>query len=61
MNCNLNRREALKWAAGASAAVLAAPMTNRGRYCLFAYSSNTYSSRAVELMKRATVIDMLRE
>jgi len=49
----------LQRAAGASAAVLAAPMINRGRYVLFAYSGSTYSSRAVELMERATVIDML--
>jgi len=43
----------------ASAAVLAAPLINRGRYRLFAFSPTTYSARAVELMKRATVIDML--
>src|SRR5918994_2641965 len=53
------RRELLKWATFASTGMLAAPMINRGRYRLFAYSPSTYSSRAIELMKRATVIDML--
>jgi len=55
----MTRREVIKRAAVAGAAMLAAPMTNRGRYRLFAYSPNTYTARAVELMKRATVIDML--
>ena len=55
----ISRREILKQAAAASAAVFAAPMINRGRYRLFAYSPANYSARAVELMKRATVIDML--
>jgi len=55
----MTRREALTRAVTASAAVLAAPMINLGRYSLFAYSSSTYSSRAVELMRRATIIDML--
>jgi len=53
------RRELLKWAAFASAGMLAAPMINRGRYSLFAHSPTTYSARAVALMKRSTVIDML--
>ncbi|MGI9067898.1 MAG: dipeptidase [Pyrinomonadaceae bacterium] len=55
----MSRRELLKRAAGASAAALAAPMINRGRFRFFAYSATTYSARAMELMKRATVIDML--
>lgn len=55
----LTRRELLKRTAFAGAGTIAAPMINRGRFSLFAYSSNTYSARAVELMKRATVIDML--
>lgn len=53
------RRAMLKAVAGAGASVLAAPMINRGRYRLFACSPTTYSARAIELMKRATVIDML--
>jgi membrane dipeptidase len=55
----LTRRELLKRAAVASVGTLAAPMINRGRFHLFASSPVAYSSRAIELMKRATVIDML--
>jgi membrane dipeptidase len=49
----------LKSAAGAAFAALAAPMINRGHYRLFACSSKEYSLRAIELMTRSTVIDML--
>jgi len=38
---------------------MCAPMINRGRFRLFARSTVEYSSRAIELMGRATVIDML--
>ena len=55
----MTRREMLKRAAGASAAMLAAPAINRGRYRLFAGSPITYSARAIELIKRVIVIDML--
>ncbi|HEY7543855.1 MAG TPA: membrane dipeptidase [Blastocatellia bacterium] len=41
------------------AALVAAPMINRGRFQLFANSTAEYSTRAIDLMKRATVIDML--
>jgi len=36
-----------------------APMLNRGRYRLFSASQDTYSSRAVDLVGRSLVIDML--
>lgn len=39
--------------------LLAAPMINRSRYSVFADSTVEYSKRAVELMQRATVMDML--
>src|SRR5262245_55042406 len=55
----ITRRQLLKSAAGASFATLAAPMINRGRYRLFAASPKEYSARAVELVSRSTVIDML--
>ena len=55
----MTRRELLKRATVAGAAVLAAPMINRGRYRLFAHSPTTYSSRTIDLIKRATVVDML--
>jgi membrane dipeptidase len=55
----LTRREILKSAAGAALGSLAAPMINRGRYRLFASSPKEYSARAIGLMSRSTVIDML--
>ncbi len=48
----MNRRTLLK-------TVAAAPMLNLGRYRLFAQSPTRYSARAVELVQRSTVIDML--
>ena len=56
---HLTRRQMLKAASGAALATLATPMINRGRYQLFASSPKEYSARAIELMSRATVIDML--
>ena len=54
----ITRRDILK-AAGGAAVALAAPMINRGRYRVFAFSANEYSARAIDLIKRSTVIDML--
>jgi len=36
-----------------------APMVNRGRYRLFAQTQAQYSGRSIELVRRATVIDMM--
>jgi len=36
-----------------------APMINRGRYQVFAQSGHNYSTRTIESMQRATVVDML--
>jgi membrane dipeptidase len=55
----ITRRHLLKSAAGACFAALAAPMLNRGHYRLFAASPTEYSARAIELMTRSTVMDML--
>jgi len=55
----LTRREVIKTAGMASLATLAVPFVNRGRYRLFAASEQQYSARAVELVTRSTVIDML--
>ena len=55
----LTRRELLKTAGKAGVAALAVPFVNRGRYRLFAASQKEYSARAVELVTRSTVIDML--
>lgn len=52
----MNRRNFLKSAAGSAAA--GAVMVNRGRYLLFP-GGPEYSSRAVEIVQRSTVIDML--
>lgn len=53
------RREMLKRAGLTGAAMLVAPMINRGRFRLFANSTTEYSSKAVDLIGRSTVIDML--
>ena len=53
------RREMLKGAGLATASILAAPMINRSRFRLFARSLTEYSSKAIDLIGRATVIDML--
>lgn len=41
------------------AAAMAIPFINKGRFQLFAGSQTEYSARAIDLMKRATVLDML--
>ena len=55
----ITRREAVKRMATAGLGALAAPMINRGSYRIFAHSPAEYSSRAIELVNRSTVIDML--
>ena len=55
----ISRRELLKRSAMAGAAIAVAPMINRRRFRLFANVATEYSTRAIDLMKRATVIDML--
>ncbi|MGH9754554.1 MAG: dipeptidase [Blastocatellia bacterium] len=55
----MRRRQLLKSIAGAGLGAACAPMINRGRYRLFAGSNQEYSARAVELVGRSTVIDML--
>ncbi|MEK6303312.1 MAG: membrane dipeptidase [Acidobacteriota bacterium] len=54
----ITRRKMLKGAAAAGGA-LAAPMINRGRYLIFAGSVTEYSARAVDLVSRSIVLDML--
>ena len=55
----ISRREMLRRAGLTGAAVLAAPVINRNRFRLFANSTTEYSSKAIDLVGRATVIDML--
>src|SRR5689334_7148149 len=55
----ITRRKLIKSVAGAAAATIAAPFISKGRYLLFASAPVEYSSRAIELVGRTTVIDML--
>ena len=55
----MTRRQVLRTTALAGLGAALAPMINRGRFQLFAQSTATYSTRAVDLMRRAVVIDML--
>jgi membrane dipeptidase len=55
----LNRREFLRAGALAGAGLFAGPMINRGRFRLFADDGPVVSARAVELVGRSMVIDML--
>ena len=55
----ISRRTLLAQAAVAGAAVVAAPFVNRGRYRLFAFSEAEYSARAIGLVQRSTLVDML--
>src|SRR5688572_28668425 len=50
-----NRRDFLKDAA----ALVAAPLINRGWFAPFPGAQERYSTRCLDLMKRALVIDML--
>ncbi len=55
----LTRREMMKKLFAGSAAVIAAPMLNLGRFQLFANTATEYSTRAIDLVRQSTVIDML--
>lgn len=55
----MTRREVLRRSVLAGGAILAAPMINRGRARVFAHSRIEYSTRAVDLVRRSLVIDML--
>jgi membrane dipeptidase len=55
----ISRRRLLEGAAAACAATIAAPFINRGRFQLFARSAAEYSARAIALVQRSTVVDML--
>jgi len=57
--CRITRRQAIKSTTATAVGAFAAPFLSRGRYLLFAGSNAEYSTRAVELVGRTTVIDML--
>src|SRR4029453_15399619 len=56
---SVTRRDILKGAGVTAAGIITAPMFNRGRYRLLANHSTEYSSKAIDLIGRTTVIDML--
>jgi hypothetical protein len=55
----ITRRQSLKRLLGVAAATITAPTINRGWFQLFAESATKYSARAIELVHRATIVDML--
>jgi membrane dipeptidase len=57
----VSRRAALESLAAGALAIAGAPAILRGRYRLFAESSAEYSARAMRLVERAVVIDMLNQ
>ena len=54
-----SRRKLLKTALGAGLTSAVLPMINFGRYQVFAATPQKYSARAVKLVERSLVIDML--
>ncbi|HYO14865.1 MAG TPA: membrane dipeptidase [Thermoanaerobaculia bacterium] len=56
---HLTRRALLRGAAAASLGAAAGPFLNLGSFPLFAGSPTRYSARAVQLVERSLVIDML--
>lgn len=56
---SVSRRTLLKQAAAAGLASVAAPMINLGRFQLFGQGTPEYSARAIGLVQRSLVIDML--
>jgi membrane dipeptidase len=56
---DISRRDLIVSAAASGLAVFAAPMINRGRFRLFAQQTREYSAKAIALMERSLVIDML--
>jgi len=56
---SVSRRTMLKQAAAAGLASVAAPMINLGRFQLFGQGTPEYSARAIGLVQRSLVIDML--
>lgn len=55
----MDRRTFLRSALLAGGGALAGPMVNRGAFALFAQSDASYSTRVLDLVAGATVVDML--
>lgn len=60
-NTNVTRRDAIASIATGALAIAGAPAVLRGRFRLFAESSVEYSARAIRLVERTVVIDMLNQ
>jgi membrane dipeptidase len=57
----ISRRDAVASLAAGALALAGAPAVLRGRYRLFAQSPAEYSARAVKLVERTVVVDMLNQ
>ena len=57
----MNRRELLMATVAAATGIVAAPFINRGRFALFAQSTDTYSAHCIDLVHGSLVIDMLSQ
>jgi len=55
----ITRRQSLKRLLGVAAPTITAPTINRGWFQLFTDSATKYSARAIDLVQRSTVVDML--
>lgn len=55
----VSRRTMVRTTSGAALGTLLSPMINLGRYRLFAFSSQEYSVRCVDLVTESLVVDML--
>ena len=55
----MNRRKALRAGAAGVALSLGAPMINKGMFQVFAHVGDSYSNRAIDLVRENLVIDML--
>src|SRR5436190_3464715 len=55
----ITRRGSLKRLGALAAGAFVAPMINCGRFELFAQSTRKYSTRAIDLLQKSTVLDML--
>ena len=53
------RRKALKLIGGTGGLILGSPYINLSRFRLFNHSQKEYSARAIDLIEKATVVDML--
>ncbi len=58
-NTKITRRKVLSIAGGCAVGAIGAPYINKGRYTLSAFAATDYSARAIDLVQRSLVVDML--